>query len=44
VLKTRQDHKLRLQENLTDVGNLDADNKILQTNDRTRLYQLGNGL
>jgi len=44
VLKTRQDHKLRLQENLADVGNLDADNKILQTNDRTRLYQLGNRL
>jgi len=44
VFKARQDHKLRLQENLADVGNLDADNKILQTNDRTRLYQLGNRL
>jgi len=44
VLKARQDHKLRLQENLADVGNLDADDKILQTNDRTRLYQLGNRL
>jgi alpha-ketoglutarate-dependent 2,4-dichlorophenoxyacetate dioxygenase len=44
VFKARQDHKLRLQENLADVGNLDADNRILQTNDRTRLYQLGNRL
>jgi alpha-ketoglutarate-dependent 2,4-dichlorophenoxyacetate dioxygenase len=44
VFKARQDHKLRLQENLADVGNLDADNKILGTNDRTRLYQLGNRL
>jgi len=44
VFKARQDHKLRLQENLADVGNLDADNKILETNDRTRLYQLGNRL
>jgi alpha-ketoglutarate-dependent 2,4-dichlorophenoxyacetate dioxygenase len=44
VFKARQDHKLRLQENLADVGNLDADNKILETNDRTRLYQLGNQL
>lgn len=44
VFKVRQDHKLRLQENLADVGNLDADDKILPTNDRTRLYQLGNRL
>ena len=44
VFKARQDHKLRLQENLADVGNLDADDKILETNDRTRLYQLGNRL
>ena len=44
VFKARQDHKLRLQENLADVGNLDADNRILQTHDRTRLYQLGNRL
>jgi alpha-ketoglutarate-dependent 2,4-dichlorophenoxyacetate dioxygenase len=44
VFKARQDHKLRLQENLADVGNLDADNRILQANDRTRLYQLGNRL
>jgi alpha-ketoglutarate-dependent 2,4-dichlorophenoxyacetate dioxygenase len=44
VFKARQDHKLRLQENLAGVGNLDADNRILQTNDRTRLYQLGNRL
>jgi len=44
VFKARQDHKLRLQENLADVGNLDADNRILQANNRTRLYQLGNRL
>ena len=44
VFKARQDHKLRLHENLADVGNLDADDKILPTQDRTRLYQLGNRL
>ena len=36
--------KLRLQEKLADVGNLDAEDRILETDDRTRLYQLGNRL
>ncbi|MBS0519325.1 MAG: TauD/TfdA family dioxygenase [Proteobacteria bacterium] len=44
VFKLRADHKLRLHENLADVGNLDAENRILETNDRVRLYQLGNRL
>ena len=44
VFKVRKDHKLRLHENLADVGNLDAENSILETNDRQRLYNLGNRL
>jgi len=42
VFKARKDHKLRLHENLADVSNLDADSKVLDTNDRQRLYNLGN--
>jgi alpha-ketoglutarate-dependent 2,4-dichlorophenoxyacetate dioxygenase len=44
VFKARQDHKLRLHENLADVSNLDAEDRILTTNDRQRLYNLGNQL
>ena len=44
VFKARQNHKLRLHENLADVGNLDAENRILETSDRQRLYNLGNRL
>jgi alpha-ketoglutarate-dependent 2,4-dichlorophenoxyacetate dioxygenase len=44
VFKSRHDHKLRLHENLADVSNLDAENRILPTNDRQRLYNLGNQL
>jgi len=44
VFKARKDHRLRLHENMADVGNLDAENRILQTNDRQRLYNLGNRL
>lgn len=44
VFKARKDHKLRLHENLADVGNLDAENRILETSDRQRLYNLGNRL
>ena len=44
VFKARKDHKLRLHENMADVSNLDAQNKILTTNDRQRLYNLGNRL
>ena len=44
MFKARKDHKLRLHENLADVGNLDAENRILETNDRQRLYNLGNRL
>ncbi|MFO1162092.1 MAG: TauD/TfdA family dioxygenase [Reyranellaceae bacterium] len=44
VFKARKDHKLRLHENLADVGNLDTENRILETNDRQRLYNLGNRL
>lgn len=44
VFKARKDHRLRLHENLADVGNLDAENRILETNDRQRLYNLGNRL
>jgi alpha-ketoglutarate-dependent 2,4-dichlorophenoxyacetate dioxygenase len=44
VFKSRQGHKLRLHENMADVGNLDAENRILETSDRQRLYNLGNRL
>jgi alpha-ketoglutarate-dependent 2,4-dichlorophenoxyacetate dioxygenase len=42
VFKVRKDLKLRLHENLADVSNLDAENRVLETNDRQRLYNLGN--
>ena len=44
VFKLRADHKMRLDEKMADVGNLDADDNILKTDDRVRLYQLGNRL
>ena len=44
VFKVRKDQKLRLHENMADVSNLDAENRILTTNDRLRLYNLGNRL
>jgi alpha-ketoglutarate-dependent 2,4-dichlorophenoxyacetate dioxygenase len=44
VFKARKDHKLRLHENMADVGNLDAENRILSADDRQRLYNLGNRL
>lgn len=44
VFKARRNHKLRLHENLADVGNLDAENRILETGNRQRLYNLGNQL
>jgi alpha-ketoglutarate-dependent 2,4-dichlorophenoxyacetate dioxygenase len=44
VFKARKEHKLRLHENIADVGNLDAENRILAANDRQRLYNLGNRL
>ena len=44
VFALRKDIKLRLDPSLADVGNLDAEDKILETNDRVRLYQLGNRL
>jgi len=44
VFMARKGHNLRLHQNMADVGNLDAENRILQTNDRQRLYNLGNRL
>src|SRR5829696_3959968 len=44
VFKARKNQKLRLHENMADVSNLDAENRILTTNDRLRLYNLGNRL
>ena len=44
VFALRRDHKMRLHEQMADVGNLDADNNILAEDDRIRLYQLGNRL
>jgi alpha-ketoglutarate-dependent 2,4-dichlorophenoxyacetate dioxygenase len=44
VFAIRADHKMRLQPQLADVGNLDAENRILKADDRVRLYQLGNRL
>jgi alpha-ketoglutarate-dependent 2,4-dichlorophenoxyacetate dioxygenase len=44
VFAIRADHKMRLQPQLADVGNLDAEDRILKSDDRVRLYQLGNRL
>jgi alpha-ketoglutarate-dependent 2,4-dichlorophenoxyacetate dioxygenase len=44
VFAIRQDHKMRLHPNMADVGNLDAEDRILKADDRIRLYQLGNRL
>jgi alpha-ketoglutarate-dependent 2,4-dichlorophenoxyacetate dioxygenase len=44
VFALRADHKMRLQPQLADVGNLDAEDRILKADDRVRLYQLGNRL
>ena len=44
VFAIRSDHKMRLQPQLADVGHLDAEDRILKTDDRVRLYQLGNRL
>ena len=44
VFKARKGHKLRLHEQLADVGNLDTENRILKSEDRQRLYNLGNRL
>lgn len=44
VFALRSDHKMRLQAEMADVGNLDADDKIMKRDDRIRLYQLGNRL
>ena len=44
VFAIRSDHKMRLQPQLADVGNLDSEDRILKTDDRVRLYQLGNRL
>jgi len=44
VFAIRQDHKMRLAAHMADVGNLDAEDRILKADDRIRLYQLGNRL
>ncbi len=44
VFALRKDHTLRLNPNLADVSNLDAGDKIQQTDNRARLYNLGNRL
>ena len=44
VFKLRSDHKMRLHEQMADVGNLDAGDEIMKLDDRIRLYQLGNRL
>ena len=44
VFKARKDHTLRLHENMADVGNLDSQNRILEADNRQRLYNLGNRL
>lgn len=40
----RDDTKMRLRPDLSDVSNLDAENNILPTENRLRLFQLGNRL
>jgi alpha-ketoglutarate-dependent 2,4-dichlorophenoxyacetate dioxygenase len=43
VLKTAMsDHKLRIREDISDVSNLAADNKIWAGDDRLRQLQMGN--
>jgi alpha-ketoglutarate-dependent 2,4-dichlorophenoxyacetate dioxygenase len=42
VFKLRTDHKMRLDEKLADVSNLDAEDRIQPLDDRQRLYNLGN--
>ncbi len=44
VFKARKDHKLRLHENMADVGNLDSENRVLAADNRLRLYNLLGGL
>ena len=44
VFKLRKENKLRLHENLAEVSNLGNDDRILETDDRLRLYNLGNRL
>jgi alpha-ketoglutarate-dependent 2,4-dichlorophenoxyacetate dioxygenase len=44
VFMARKGHNLRLHQNMADVGNLDAENRILESNNRQRLYNLGNRL
>ena len=44
VFMARKGHNLRLHQNMADVGNLDAENRILETSNRQRLYNLGNRL
>lgn len=44
VFKLRKENKLRLHENLADVSNLASDGRILETDNRLRLYNLGNRL
>jgi len=44
VFKARKDHKLRLHENMADVGNLDSESRVLAADNRQRLYNLGNRL
>jgi alpha-ketoglutarate-dependent 2,4-dichlorophenoxyacetate dioxygenase len=44
VFAMRKDHKMRLAPQMADVGNLDAEDRILALDDRVRLYQLGNRL
>ena len=44
VFAMRKDHKMRLHEQLADVGNLDAEDRIQPLDNRQRLYNLGNRL
>ena len=44
VFRLRADHKMRLHEQLADVGNLDAEDRIQPLDNRQRLYNLGNRL
>jgi len=44
VFKLRAGHRMRLDEHLADVSNLDAESRIQKLEDRQRLYNLGNRL
>ena len=44
IKKLRPGHKLRLNQRVSDLSNLDPDGRILEKDDRNRMYGLGDRL